>query len=248
MYRHLLRLSVFFISFTYMMAMTNEAINQTAEGASTIVKTDSINLSNKISNPMKHELIKLPYAEDALEPVISKETLALHHGKHHKGYVDTLNGLIEGTEFENMTLGEIVQKSEGKMFNQAGQALNHNLYFTQFGPNAGGKPVGKLAEAIDKEWGSFEKFQEQFLNAATALFGSGWVWLACDANGKLSIESEPNGGNPYRKGLNPLLGVDVWEHAYYLTYQNRRADHVKDIWSIVRWDVVNDRYENPVKY
>ncbi|MFC2270321.1 MAG: superoxide dismutase, partial [Porphyromonas endodontalis] len=153
-----------------------------------------------------------------------------------------LNSLIPGTEFENADLLDIVRKSEGKIFNQAGQVLNHNLYFTQFGPNAGGAPKGALADAITKEWGSFEAFQAAFLEACTGLFGSGWVWLASDENGVLTIEKEPNAGNPIRKGLNPLLGFDVWEHSYYLGYQNRRADHIKDLWSIVRWDVVEERY------
>lgn len=197
---------------------------------------------------MKHQLITLPYETDALEPVISKLTVELHYGKHHKGYVDTLNTLIEGNEYESMTLGEIVKKAEGKLFNQAGQVLNHNLYWLQFGKNAGGEPQGKLAEAISKQWGNFEEFKKAFNTASTSLFGAGWVWLAADEEGKLSIESEPNAGNPYRKGLNPLLGFDVWEHAYYLTYHNRRADHVKDLWTIIRWDIVGDRYENPKQY
>jgi superoxide dismutase len=191
---------------------------------------------------MTHELITLPYAADALTPAISKETVEFHHGKHLLAYVNTLNSLIPGTEFENADLLDIVRKSEGKLFNQAGQVLNHNLYFTQFGPNAGGAPKGALADAIAKEWGSFEAFQAAFLEACTGLFGSGWVWLASDENGVLTIEKEPNAGNPIRKGLNPLLGFDVWEHSYYLSYQNRRADHIKDLWSIVRWDVVEERY------
>lgn len=191
---------------------------------------------------MTHELMTLPYAADALVPVISKETVEFHHGKHLLAYVNTLNSLIPGTEFENADLLDIVRKSEGKIFNQAGQVLNHNLYFTQFGPNAGGAPKGALADAIAKEWGSFEAFQAAFLEACTGLFGSGWVWLASDENGVLTIEKEPNAGNPIRKGLNPLLGFDVWEHSYYLGYQNRRADHIKDLWSIVRWDVVEERY------
>lgn len=191
---------------------------------------------------MTHELISLPYAVDALAPVISKETVEFHHGKHLKTYVDNLNKLIIGTEFENADLNTIVQKSEGGIFNNAGQTLNHNLYFTQFRPGKGGAPKGKLGETIDKQFGSFEKFKEEFNTAGTTLFGSGWVWLASDANGKLSIEKEPNAGNPVCKGLNPLLGFDVWEHAYYLTYQNRRADHLKDLWSIVDWDIVESRY------
>ena len=198
---------------------------------------------------MTHKLIELPYGADALAPVISAETIAYHHGKHLKGYVDTLNKLIVGTEFENMTLGEIVKKAEGKMYNQAGQVLNHNLYFLQFcGKNGGGKPSGKLAAAIDKKWGSFEKFQEAFNNACTGLFGSGWAWLAADEKGELSIESCPNAGSPYRAGLNPLMCCDVWEHAYYLSYQNRRADHVKDFWSIILWSEIEKRYEECPKY
>ncbi|MBB6276084.1 superoxide dismutase [Porphyromonas circumdentaria] len=191
---------------------------------------------------MKHELVTLPYSADALAPVISKETIEFHHGKHLRGYVDTLNKLIEGTEFENASLIDIVRKSEGKIFNNAGQTLNHDLYFTQFAPNAGGEPIGKMAEAINKQWGSFEKFKEEVLEASVTLFGSGWVWVASDENGVLSIEKEPNAGNPIRKGLNPILGIDVWEHSYYLTYQNRRADHVKDIWSIINWAVIEERY------
>lgn len=191
---------------------------------------------------MTHVLVTLPYAVDALAPVISKETIEFHHGKHLKTYVDNLNKLIVGTEFENADLNTIVQKSEGAIFNNAGQTLNHNLYFTQFGPGKGGAPKGKLAEAINAQFGSFEKFQEEMNNAGVSLFGSGWVWLASDANGKLFIEKEPNAGNPIRKGLNPILGFDVWEHSYYLTYQNRRADHLKDLWSIIDWDVVEARY------
>jgi len=192
---------------------------------------------------MTHELIKLPYADNALEPVISAETIQYHHGKHHKAYVDTLNKLIPGTEFENASLEEIVRKAEGKIFNQAGQVMNHNMYFLQFAPNAGGTPTGKLAEAIDEAFGSFDQFKAAFEEACTGLFGSGWAWLAADDHGKLSIEKEPNAGNPLRKGMKPLLCFDVWEHAYYLGYQNRRADHVKDLWSIISWAEVARRYE-----
>lgn len=191
---------------------------------------------------MKFELISLPYAADALAPVISAETISFHHGKHLAGYVNTLNTLVEGTEFAGLSLEEVVKRSEGPMFNNAGQILNHNLYFTQFAPNAGGRPTGSLLAAIEKKWGSFDAFQGEFLTACTTLFGSGWVWLAADANGDLEITKEANAGNPITRGLKPLFGVDVWEHAYYLSYQNRRADHVKDIWSIVDWSVVASRY------
>lgn len=193
-------------------------------------------------NFMKHELVKLPYATDALEPVISKQTIELHHGKHLQGYVNNLNNLIQGTKFENADLETIVKESEGGLFNNAGQVLNHNLYFTQFVPKGGGYPGGKLAAAISAVWSSFENFQNEFETAALGLFGSGWVWLAADKDGKLSITKEPNGGNPVTKGLKPLLGFDVWEHAYYLDYQNRRIDHVKELWKIINWKVVESRY------
>lgn len=191
---------------------------------------------------MKFELIQLPYAPDALAPTISAETLSFHHGKHLAGYVNTLNSLIEGTEFADASLEEIVCKSEGALFNNAGQTLNHNLYFTQFAPNAGGAPTGKLLAAIEAKWGSFEAFQQEFLTACTTLFGSGWAWLAAKADGELVITKEPNGSNPVVHGLRPLMGIDVWEHAYYLSYQNRRADHIKDVWGIIDWSVVASRY------
>ncbi|MDR0420245.1 MAG: superoxide dismutase [Prevotellaceae bacterium] len=191
---------------------------------------------------MKFELIKLPYSTDALAPVISKQTIELHHGKHLQGYVNNLNNLIQGTEYENADLETIVKKSDGTIFNNAGQVLNHNLYFTQFSPNGGGKPSGKLLTAIETAWGSFENFQKEFEAASTGLFGSGWAWLAADENGKLLIVKESNAGNPLTKGLKPLLGFDVWEHAYYVDYQNRRADHLKELWKIVDWKVVEQRY------
>jgi len=203
--------------------------------------TDS-QVTNKNENVMKFELVKLPYATDALEPVISKQTIDFHHGKHLQAYVNNLNNLIQGTKFENADLETIVKESDGSIFNNAGQILNHNLYFTQFSPNGGGEPSGKLAAAIVAGWGTFENFRKEFETAGTGLFGSGWVWLAKDKDGKLSITKEPNGGNPLTKGLTPLLGFDVWEHAYYLDYQNRRADHLKELWKIIDWKVVESRY------
>jgi Fe-Mn family superoxide dismutase len=193
---------------------------------------------------MKFELIKLPYAADALEPVISKQTISLHHGKHLQTYVNNLNNLIPGTRFEGADLETIVKESTGSIFNNAGQILNHNLYFTQFSPKGGGNPSGKLAEAIKTTWGSFDKFRKEFETAGAGLFGSGWVWLAKDKDGHLSITQEPNAGNPLTKGLTPLLGFDVWEHAYYLDYQNRRADHLKELWKIVDWNAVEKRWAN----
>ena len=157
-------------------------------------------ITDKKEEVMKFELIQLPYAANALEPVISKQTFELHHGKHLQTYVNNLNNLVPGTKFENAPLETIVKESDGAIFNNAGQVLNHNLYFTQFSPKGGGVPTGKLAEAINKEWGSFENFQKEFVAAGTGLFGSGWVWLAEDNNGKLSITKEANGSNPVVKG------------------------------------------------
>lgn len=215
--------------------------------ALTLLSCNQSNANNKDQQTkksvnMKFEKVALPYATDALEPVISKTTVELHYGKHHQAYVDNLNKLVVGTEFENADLETVVKKSSGAIFNNAGQILNHNLYFTSFKPNGGGEPKGKLAEAINAQFGSFDKFKEEFNAAGVSVFGSGWVWLAKDANGKLSIEKESNAGNPLTKGLTPILGFDVWEHSYYLDYQNRRADHLKELWKIIDWDVVSNRY------
>ncbi|MBR1514424.1 MAG: superoxide dismutase [Bacteroidales bacterium] len=191
---------------------------------------------------MKYQLIQLPYEANALEPVISKETLGFHHGKHLNAYVNNLNVAIEGTKYEDMPLEDIVKTAEGGVFNNAGQILNHNLYFTQFrAPKADNKPVGKIAELIDKQFGGFEAFKEEFTKKGATLFGSGWVWLSIDAEGKLVITQETNAGNPVQRGLKPLLTFDVWEHAYYIDYQNRRPDHLAALWQIVDWDVVNTR-------
>ena len=199
----------------------------------------------------KYELMALPYAPEALEPVISKETIGFHHGKHLQAYVDNLNGLAspptpspigEGSLGELERLKELVLHSEGTVFNNAGQILNHNMYFGQFkAPQAGNKPTGQLAEAIDRDFGSFEAFKEEFQKAGATLFGSGWVWLSADKDGKLVITQETNAANPIQKGLKPLLTFDVWEHAYYLDYQNRRADHLSALWDIVDWKVVEKR-------
>lgn len=192
---------------------------------------------------MKFELIPLTYASDALEPIISKRTIEFHYGKHLQNYVNTLNDLIEGTKFENSPLEQIVSESEGAIFNNAGQVLNHNLYFTQFSPNGGGMPSGKLADSINATWRSFDHFKKDLMLKSTSLFGSGWVWLAKDKGGDLVITQEANGSNPIVKGYTPLLGFDVWEHAYYLDYQNRRADHLTEIWKIIDWEIVTARME-----
>ena len=191
----------------------------------------------------KYELMALPYAPDALEPVISKETIAFHHGKHLAGYVNNLNGLLEGSPLAELPLEEIVLKAEGGILNNAGQILNHNLYFGQFAAQkTDNKPVGKLAEAITRDFGSFEAFKEEFQKKGATLFGSGWVWLSADKDGKLVITQETNAANPIQKGLKPLLTFDVWEHAYYLDYQNRRPDHLAAIWSIIDWSIIASRY------
>ena len=188
-------------------------------------------------------LITLPYAPDALAPVISAQTLSFHHGKHLQGYVNNLNNLLPGSSFEGMDLEEIVRKADGAIFNNAGQILNHNLYFTQFqAPTEGNVPQGQIATQMEKQWGSFEAFQKEFEAKGSTLFGSGWVWLSADAEGTLQISQEAGAHNPVEKGLKPLLTFDVWEHAYYLDYQNRRPDHLKALWGIVNWDEIERRY------
>ena len=192
----------------------------------------------------KIELMVLPYALDALEPVISKQTLEFHHGKHLAGYVNNLNGLLPGSGFEEVSLEEILCKASGGMLNNAGQILNHNLYFEQYrAPKADNAPTGKFAEAIVRDFGSFEAFKEAFQKGGATLFGSGWVWLSADKDGKLVITQETNAANPIQKGLKPLLTFDVWEHAYYLDYQNRRPDHLAAIWQIIDWQIINRRFE-----
>ena len=193
----------------------------------------------------KIELMALPYAMDALEPVISRQTLEFHHGKHLAGYVNNLNGLLEGSPLAGLPLEEIVLKAEGGMLNNAGQILNHELYFGQFrAPKADNAPTGKLAEVIVRDFGSFEAFKEAFQKGGATLFGSGWVWLSRDQDGKLVITQEANAANPVQKGLKPLLTFDVWEHAYYLDYQNRRPDHLAALWQIIDWEIIEQRYQN----
>ena len=191
----------------------------------------------------KFNLMALSYAPEALEPVISKETIGFHHGKHLAGYVNNLNILLEGSPLAGLSLEEIVLKADGGILNNAGQILNHNLYFGQFAaPKADNKPTGQLAEAIVRDFGSFEAFKEEFQKKGATLFGSGWVWLSADKDGKLVITQEANAANPIQKGLKPLLTFDVWEHAYYLDYQNRRPDHLAALWQIIDWDIIENRY------
>ena len=191
---------------------------------------------------MKFSLPELPYAQNALEPIISEKTISFHYGKHHQTYVTNLNGLVEGTEFENSDLDAIVKKADGPIFNNAAQIWNHNFYFLSLTPKKGSTPSEKLTKAIDAAWGSFDNFKAEFNKATISVFGSGWGWLVKDADGKLSIVKESNAGNPLTRGLTPLLTFDVWEHAYYLDYQNRRADYVAALWDLVDWDKVSARY------
>lgn len=203
----------------------------------------NVNGQNGQKTESVYTLIKLPYATDALAPVISKRTIELHHGKHLQGYVNNVNKLKKGTQFEYETdIVKIVKGSKASLFDNSGQLLNHNLYFMQFSPQGGGAPIGNIGKAIEKKWGSFEKFQQAFEKEGTSLFGSGWVWLASDTKGNLSIVKEPNGSNPVVRGLHPLLGIDVWEHAYYLDYENKRADHLKAVWKIIDWNVIEKRF------
>lgn len=192
---------------------------------------------------MTYSMPTLPYAKNALAPIISQETIDFHYGKHLQTYVNNLNALVSGTPFEGKTVEEIVAVApDGAIFNNAGQVLNHTLYFLQFTPQPEqNQPVGKLAEAIQRDFGNFENFKDEMTQAATSLFGSGWAWLAMNKDGKLVIVKEPNGSNPIRQGMKPLLGFDVWEHAYYLDYQNRRTDHLANLWKIIDWKVVENR-------
>ena len=192
----------------------------------------------------KFSLMALTYAPEALEPVISRETIAFHHGKHLAAYVNNLNGLLDGSPLAGLSLEEIVLKADGGILNNAGQILNHELYFGQFStPKAENRPEGSLGEAITRDFGSFEAFKEEFQKKGATLFGSGWVWLSADKDGKLVITQETNAANPVQKGLKPLLTFDVWEHAYYLDYQNRRPDHLTALWQIIDWQLIEKRYK-----
>ena len=192
---------------------------------------------------MKIEMPKLAYATTALEPVISEQTINFHYGKHLQNYVSTLASLVKDTEWDGKSVEEIVKGApEGPIFNNAGQVLNHALYFEQFrAPRHNNLPEGRILNAINDAFGNFDNFKAQFTQAATTLFGSGWAWLSQQADGKLVITKEANGSNPLRHGLTPLYGLDVWEHAYYLDFQNRRADHVAASWDIVDWEKVEGR-------
>jgi Fe-Mn family superoxide dismutase len=187
-------------------------------------------------------LPELPYGINALEPFISSKTIEFHHGRHHMAYVNNLNKLVVDTEFENASLEDIIKKAEGPIFNNGAQVWNHTFYWYSMIP--GGKPLteSELIRAINTRFGSFDKFKEEFTNACITLFGSGWAWLVKNSSGQLEIIKESNAGNPLRNGYTPLLTCDMWEHAYYLDYQNRRPDYVNEFWKFVNWEVVGKRY------
>jgi len=192
---------------------------------------------------MAHELPPLPYAENALEPHISAETLQFHHGKHHQTYVTNLNNLVPGTEYENASLEDIIRKAPaGGIFNNAAQVWNHSFYWNCLSPNGGGAPSGALGAAIDSTFGSFDAFKEAFSKTAVTTFGSGWAWLVKNADGGLELVSTSNAGNPMTDGKTPLLTCDVWEHAYYIDYRNARPKYVESFWSLVNWDFVASNF------
>ena len=193
---------------------------------------------------MKYELPELPYAMDALEPYISKETLEYHYGKHHKAYVDNLNKLIVGTEFENMSLEETIKKSSGGIFNNAAQVWNHTFYWHCMTPNSAREPSGALADAINEKFGSFGEFKKLFSQTAISTFGSGWAWLAKNRDGSIEIMSTGNADTPMTKDKVALLTCDVWEHAYYIDYRNARPSYVEKFWELVNWDFVAENFKS----
>ncbi len=192
---------------------------------------------------MKHLLPKLPYAQDALAPAMSADTLNYHYGKHLQTYLDNVNRMIEGTPFADMKLKDMITKAQGALYNNAAQAFNHIIFFKQLTPTPTTiSPL--LTQALVARFGSVDAFKSEFSNAATTLFGSGWVWLALDANNVLQIVPEPNAGNPITRNMRPLMCIDVWEHAYYLDYQNRRGDYIKNFWNLVNWDYIEKRMQD----
>lgn len=202
---------------------------------------------------MAYKLPSLPYEHDALEPHIDKRTMEIHHGKHHQGYTNKVNAALEGHKFADLPIEEVLSRISEvpedirqAVINNGGGYANHKLFWSIMSPEGGGAPSGKLAEEIDKEFGSFEKFQEEFSSTAAGQFGSGWGWLCVDNSGDLKVISTPNQDSPLMNGLTPIFGVDVWEHAYYLHYQNRRPDYISAFWNVVNWNKVNELYEEAV--
>lgn len=192
---------------------------------------------------MTFELPALPYANDALAPHISAETIEYHYGKHHQTYVTNLNNLVPGTEFEGLSLEDIVKKSSGGIFNNAAQVWNHTFYWNCLSPNGGGAPTGGLANAIERTFGSFDEFKEAFTKCAVTTFGSGWAWLVKNANGSLELVSTSNAGCPLTAGQTPILTCDVWEHAYYIDFRNARPKYLEAFWSLVNWEFAGANYE-----
>ncbi len=192
---------------------------------------------------MNFTLFLLPYALNALEPVISAETLEYHYGKHHQAYVTNLNKLVEGTSMADESLEELVKEADGAVFNNAAQVWSHTFYFEALAPGGKGQASAELTEAIVKKWGGMDAFKKEMLNAAVTLFGSGWAWLVADANGDLCVVQTVNADNPMRDGLIPLLTIDVWEHAYYIDYRNNRAAYAEALWGLINWEVVSARYK-----
>jgi Fe-Mn family superoxide dismutase len=192
---------------------------------------------------MAHELPPLPFAKDALEPVISAETIDYHYGKHHQAYVTNLNKLVPGTEFEDTDLEDIVLNASGGIFNNAAQVWNHTFYWNGLSPDGGGEPGGALGEAIDKAFGSLAAFKAAFVKSATGNFGSGWTWLVKTGNGSLEIVNTSNAANPLRDTKTPLLTIDVWEHAYYIDYRNARPKYLEEIWKLINWDFAAANYD-----
>ncbi len=199
---------------------------------------------------MAYSLPDLPYDYDALEPNIDARTMEIHHTKHHQGYTNKLNAALEGHDFADLDVEEVLRRidevpadKKQAVINNGGGYANHNLFWTILSPNGGGSPEDELADAIDKKFGSLDKFKEEFAAAAGTRFGSGWAWLSVDKDGELKVHSTPNQDSPYMEGLTPILGIDVWEHAYYLNYQNRRPDYVSAFWNVVNWDKVAEYYK-----
>lgn len=200
---------------------------------------------------MSFELPELPYDHNALEPHIDEQTMKIHHGKHHQGYTNKLNAALEGHKFADLEIEEVLRRidevpadKKQAVINSGGGYANHNLFWKVMSPNGGGNPSGDLAKAIDDKFGSLDKFKEKFSSTAASQFGSGWGWLCVDDSGKLVVTSTANQDSPYMDGLTPILGVDVWEHAYYLNYQNRRPDYLKAFWNVVNWDQVEKNYQD----
>ncbi len=191
---------------------------------------------------MTFKLPDLPWKPESLAPNLTAETIEYHYGKHHLAYVNNLNNLLPGSQFERSDLEEMIKRADGAIFNNAAQIWNHTFYFESFTPGGKSLPAGKLADAINASFGTFDSFREHFTKAATTLFGSGWTWLVKDHENGLQIVQESNAGNPIRKGLKPIMTCDVWEHAYYIDYRNRRADYVKAFWEILDWEKIASRY------